>query len=65
MCSGEKLSYHADDVARLEFQSCLQPEIVSRDVYFRTTKSNGDTEECSTKKGRVLKSFLNYYILVE
>jgi hypothetical protein len=43
--------------------SCLQPEIVSRDVYFRTNESNGDTEESNAKKGRVLNSFLTYYIL--
>jgi hypothetical protein len=36
-CVLEKLSHHADDVARLEFQPCLQAEIMSRsrDVYFR------------------------------
>jgi hypothetical protein len=43
--------------------SCLQPEIVSRDVYFRTNESNGDTEESNKKKGGVLNSFLTYYIL--
>jgi hypothetical protein len=46
-CVVEKLSYHADDVVRLEFQPCLQPEILSRDVSFRTKKSNGDTRNAA------------------
>jgi hypothetical protein len=62
-CVLENLSYHVDDVARLEFQPCLQPEIMSRDVYFGTKRSNGDTEESNKKKGGVLNSFLTYYIL--
>ena len=38
-CVLEKPSYHADDVARLEFQPCLQAEIVSRDGYFGVQRS--------------------------
>ena len=41
-CVLEKLSYHEDYVGRLEFQPCLQPEIMSRDVYFRPKKLSED-----------------------
>jgi hypothetical protein len=65
-CVLEKLSQHTQtDVARLEFQPRLQPEIVSRDVYFRTEKSNSDAPGMQHQKRESSNSFLTYYILDE